>query len=204
MKPLVKICGLTRPEDARLAVRLGATHVGCVMAPTSPRRASLDQARSVFQAAGGGVRRVLVFRKQEVPAILEMARGAETMDVQLHEMSEKEALLLEDEGMTVYRVKQVDSDSETLPVLFPEPTAVRPFLLDVGGGGSGRSFPWEILGDEAPRGVFIAGGIRPDNVAALLSHHPYGIDLSSGIESSPGVKDPERMTAFFEAVRSAS
>jgi phosphoribosylanthranilate isomerase len=77
-------------------------------------------------------------------------------------------------------------------------------LLDVGDGGSGRSFRWEILGDEAPRGVFIAGGIRPDNVAALLSHHPYGIDLSSGIESSPGVKDPKSMTAFFEAVRSAS
>jgi phosphoribosylanthranilate isomerase len=204
MKPLVKICGLTRPEDARLAVQLGATHVGCVMAPTSPRRASLEQARSVFEAAGDGVRRVLVFRKEDVSVILETARAVETTNVQLHEMSEHDALLLEGEGLRVCRAHRVDPECETLPVLLPEPTPERPALLDVGGGGSGRSFRWEILGDEAPRGVFIAGGIRPDNVAALLSHHPYGIDLSSGIESSPGVKDPGRMTAFFEAVRSAT
>jgi phosphoribosylanthranilate isomerase len=204
MRPLVKICGLTRPEDARLAVRLGATHVGCVMAPTSLRCASLEQARSVFQAAGDGVRRVLVYRRQAVREIVEMARDVGTTDVQLHEMSEENALWLEREGLRVCRTHRVDPKSERLPVLVPEPTPDRPALLDVGDGGSGRSFRWEILGDEAPRGVFIAGGIRPDNVAALLSHHPYGIDLSSGIESSPGVKDPKSMTAFFEAVRSAS
>ena len=204
MKPLVKICGLTRPEDSRLAVRLGATHVGCVMAPETPRCVSVEQARTVFQAAGERVRRVLVFRRQEASAILEMARGVRTTDVQLHEMPEEDALLLEKEGMTVYRVQRVDSDIKTLPVLTPEPTPKRPVLLDVGGGGSSTTFRWEVLGDEAPRGVFIAGGIRPDNVAALLLHHPYGVDLSSGVESSPGVKDPARMTAFFEAVESTS
>ena len=204
MRPLVKICGLTRPEDARLAVRLGATHVGCVMAPESPRYASVEQARSVFQAVGEGVRRVLVFRRQDTAMILEMARGVRTTDVQLHEMPEEDALLLEREGMTVYRVQRVDSEIKTLPVLTPEPTPERPVLLDVGSGGSGTTFRWEILGDEAPQGIFVAGGIGPDNVAALLSHHPYGVDLSSGVESSPGVKDPARMTAFFEAVASAS
>ena len=204
MKPLVKICGLTRPEDARLAVRLGATHVGCVMAPETPRCVSMEQARNVFRAAGDGVRHVLVFRRQDASMILEMARGVRTTDVQLHEMQEEDALLLEKEGMTVYRVKRVDSEIETLPVLTPEPTPERPVLLDVGGGGSGATFRWKILGDEAPHGVFIAGGIRPDNVAALLSHHPYGVDLSSGVESSPGVKDGARLTAFFEAVASAS
>ena len=204
MRPLVKICGLTRPDDARLAVRLGATHVGCVMAPETPRCVSMEQARSVFQAAGDRVRRVLVFRQQDASMILEMARGVRTTDVQLHEMPEEDALLLEREGLTVYRVQRVDSEIETLPVLTPEPTPERPLLLDVGGGGSGTTFGWEILGDQAPQGVFIAGGIRPDNVAALLSHHPYGVDLSSGVESSPGVKDEARMTAFFEAVASAS
>ena len=204
MKPLVKICGLTRSEDARLAVHLGATHVGCVMAPTSPRCASLEQAESVFRAAGDGVRHVLVFRRQEVSDILEMARAAGTKNVQLHDMSEEEALSLEEKGMTVCRAHRIDPESDALPALVPEPTPERPILLDVGGGGSGRSFRWEILGQEAPRGVFVAGGIRPDNVATLLSHRPYGIDLSSGIESSPGIKDPERMTAFFEVVRSAS
>ena len=174
------------------------------MAPETPRCVSVEQARSVFQAAGDGVRRVLVFRRQDASMILEMARAARTTDVQLHEMPEEDALLLEREGLTVYRVQRVDSEIETLPVLTPEPTPERPVLLDVGGGGSGTTFGWEILGDQAPQGVFIAGGIRPDNVAALLSHHPYGVDLSSGVESSPGVKDEARMTAFFEAVASAS
>ena len=204
MKPLVKICGLTRPEDARLAVRLGATHLGCVMVPESPRCASVEQAHRVFQAAGYGVRRVLVFRRQDVSTVLAMAREVRTTDVQLHDTPEEDALLLEKEGLTVYRARRVDTRAERLPVLTPEPTPERPVLLDVGVGGSGRNFRWEILGGRAPRGVFIAGGIRPDNVADLLSHHPYGVDLSSGVESSPGVKDEARMTAFFAAVESAS
>jgi len=147
---------------------------------------------------------VLVFRGQDVSEILEVACAVATKNVQLHEMSEEDALWLEEKGLTVCRARHLDPETEFLPALVPEPTPERPVLLDVGSGGSGRSFRWEILGPESPRGVFIAGGIRPDNVAALLSHRPYGVDLSSGIESSPGVKDPERMTAFFEAVRSAS
>lgn len=204
MKPLVKICGLTRSEDARLAVDLGATHLGCVMAPESPRYASVEQVRDVFAAAGDSVNCVLVFRSQPVAAILEMARELGTDNVQLHEMTEEDAQELEGQGLTVYRVKRLDAETEELPVLTPPPTPERPVLLDVGSGGSGRSFPWKILGDEAPRGVFIAGGIRPENVAALLPRHPYGLDLSSGIESSPGIKDPARMTALFEVVRGAS
>jgi phosphoribosylanthranilate isomerase len=174
------------------------------MAPETPRCVSVEQATSVFQEAGKEVRHVLVFRRQDASMILEMARRVGTTDVQLHEMPEEDALLLEKEGMTVYRVQRVDSEFKTLPVLTPEPTPERPVLLDVGGGGSGTTFRWEVLGDEAPHGVFIAGGIRPDNVTALLSHHPYGVDLSSGVESSPGVKDRARLTAFFEAVESGS
>ncbi len=200
MKPFVKICGLTRPEDARLAVRLGATHVGCVMVPTSPRCASAEQAKSVFRAAGDGVRRVLVFKRQTPSAILEVARHVGTTDVQLYETPEEDALLLERKGMTVYRVQRIDADTGKLPALTPEPTTERPILLDVGGGGSGRTFRWKILGAQAPHAVFIAGGIRADNIAALLTHRPYGIDLSSGVESRPGLKDPARMTAFFEAL----
>src|SRR3989304_1667948 len=161
MKALVKICGLTRPEDARLAVRLGATHVGCVMGADSPRCASVEQARSVFRAAGDGVRHVLVFRQEAPETILEMARGIGTTDVQLHDMREEDALLLEREGMTVYRVLRGHSEGGELPVLSPQPTPERPMLLDVGGGGSGRAFRWAILGDEAPLRGFIAGGFGP-------------------------------------------
>jgi phosphoribosylanthranilate isomerase len=142
----------------------------------------------------------LVFKRQTPPAVLEVARRVGTTDVQLHETPEEDALLLEGEGMTVYRVRRIDADTGKLPSLTPEPTAERPILLDVGGGGSGRAFRWELLGSRAPHAVFIAGGIRPDNIAALLARRPYGIDLSSGVESRPGLKDPARMTAFFEAL----
>lgn len=200
MKPLVKICGVTRPEDARLAVRLGATHIGCVMVPASPRCASADQADSVFQAVGESARRVLVFKRQTPSTILEVARRIGTTNVQLYETQEEDASLLENEGMTVYRVRRMDADARELPALAPAPTVERPMMLDVEGGGTGRAFRWEVLGAQAPHAVFIAGGIRADNVDALLAHRPYGLDLSSGVESRPGIKDHARMSAFFEAL----
>jgi phosphoribosylanthranilate isomerase len=75
-----------------------------------------------------------------------------------------------------------------------------PALLDVGGGGSGRSFDWDLLGTEAPPFTFVAGGIRPENVEALLEHRPYGIDLASGVESEPGVKDEEKLRELFDRI----
>lgn len=87
-----------------------------------------------------------------------------------------------------------------MPSLEPRPTRARPALLDVGGGGTGRGFDWTLLGARAPDATFVAGGIRPDNVRVLLKYRPYGIDLSSGVESSPGVKDPHKLRALFEEV----
>jgi phosphoribosylanthranilate isomerase len=187
-----------------LAVRLGATHVGCVLVPESPRGASLEQAKRVFDAAGDNVRHVLVFRGESPSTILEMARCVGTTDFQIPSPPEEDALLLEREDMTVYRVQRVDPGARQLPVLTPPPSPERPVLLDVGGGGSGQAFRWEILGAEAPSAVFIAGGIRPENIGELLSHRPYGVDLSSGVEARPGIKDPNRLAAFFEELERSS
>ena len=75
-------------------------------------------------------------------------------------------------------------------------------MFDVGGGGSGRAFDWRILGERAPERAFIAGGLRPENIGRLLPFRPWGVDVSSGIESAPGVKDPERLRRFFDLLRS--
>jgi phosphoribosylanthranilate isomerase len=198
MKPRIKICGLTRTEDARLAVELGATHVGCIMVPSSPRSVTTARARSVFEAAGGDVNHVLVFKNEKTAVVAERAREVGTSHVQLYGYSEEECLQLEKENLTVYRTHDLVPDADSIPTILPVPTEDRPALLDVGGGGSGRSFSWEILGDRAPHATFIAGGVRPENVRSLMMHHPYGVDLSSGVEAQPGIKDPDRLRLFFE------
>ncbi len=198
MRPLVKICGLTRQEDAELAAALGATHVGCISVPSSPRYVEVEQARRVFEAAGDRCHHVLIFKEESPEVILSRARRSGTSHVQVFGLAEEEARELEAADLTVYRVHELATDDRQLPTLFPEPRDDRPAMLDVRGGGTGRPFSWAILAPRAPHGTFIAGGVRPDNVSALMRFHPYGIDLSSGVESSPGIKDPEKLRLFFE------
>lgn len=202
MRPLVKICGLRRVEDARLAVELGASHLGVVRAPSSPRRASLDEARAVT-AASGRAETVLVFKGVPVEEILDDARRAEVGSVQLFDFDEADAHWIESEGLRVYRVFRMEAGSKELPRLEPEPSEARPAMLDVGGGGSGRRFDWSLLGSRAPEATFVAGGVAPDNVAELLRRRPYGIDLSSGVESAPGVKDEAKLRALFARIQEA-
>jgi indole-3-glycerol phosphate synthase/phosphoribosylanthranilate isomerase len=198
VRPFIKICGLTRPEDAELAAKLGATHVGCVVVPSSPRYVDVEQARRVFEAAGDGCRHVLVFKEESPEYIMSGARRAGTSHVQVFGLEEEDARELDAADLTVYRVHELSDDARELPILFPEPRDDRPAMLDVRGGGTGRAFSWTLLAPRAPHGIFIAGGVRPDNVSALMTFLPYGIDLSSGVESSPGIKDPEKLRLFFE------
>lgn len=199
--PFVKICGLMRAEDAALAVALGASHVGVVRAPSSPRCTSVDQARAIFDRIGESAERVLVFKGVPVESIAEDAASTGASVVQLYDHDDEAVASLERSGLTVLRVFRMDESATRLPER-PEPSARRPNLLDVGGGGSGRSFDWSLLGTLAPDHTFIAGGIRPDNIASLLSHAPYGIDLASGVETSPGIKDASKMRRLFEEIRS--
>jgi phosphoribosylanthranilate isomerase len=100
----------------------------------------------------------------------------------------------------VLRVYPMSERSSALPRFSTRPTQDEPALLDVGGGGSGRTFDWDLLGGSAPGFTFIAGGIRPENVEELLRHQPYGIDLASGVETAPGVKDEKRLRTLFHRV----
>jgi phosphoribosylanthranilate isomerase len=200
VRPLVKICGLKRVEDAELAVSLGADLIGCVRTPGSPRRVSLDEARALFEAAGSSAARVLVFRDRALEEVLSDARAAGADWVQLYGASDSDVRRAEQAGLGVLRVYGMSERARALPAFAAEPSAERPALLDVGGGGSGRSFDWALLGAEAPAFTFVAGGIRPDNVEALFEHHPYGIDLSSGVEREPGVKDGGKLRALFEKI----
>jgi len=200
MKPFIKICGLMRPEDARLAVTLGATHIGVVRSPDSPRSTSPERARRVFAAGEAKARTVLVCRGVPIEQVVLDAKAARAETVQLYDASEEDVERIADEGFQVFRVYRMDENETSLPELLPAPSERRPALLDVGGGGTGRRFDWSLLGSTSPDATFIAGGIRPDNVRELLDRRPYGIDLASGVENAPGVKDPAKLEALFAEV----
>lgn len=201
MRLFVKICGVTRPADARLAVSLGASHIGVVRSPTSPRSATRDQATAVFEAVRGKAETVLVCRDVAIDQVLDDAKTSGAKAVQLYRSTKNSVRLAEAAGLRVYRALSIDEGASSLPAIKPLPSETRPAVLDVGGGGTGRHFDWSLLGERAPDATFIAGGISPDNVHELLPFRPYGIDLSSSVESSPGVKDEAKLRALFKEVR---
>lgn len=203
VRPFVKICGLTRPEDAKLAVSLGATHIGAVCSPDSPRAVDASTARRILDAADGRAQRVFVFRGVDVNDVIARAKVAAADIVQIYDGTEDDLARIESEGFRVLRVYRMREGDSALPVFAPVSSETRLSLLDVGGGGTGKRFDWSLLSPKAPERTFIAGGIRPDNVVELLNKNPYGIDLASGVESAPGVKDPHKLDALFERLGSS-
>ena len=200
----IKICGLRRPEDARLAVRLGARWIGVVRAPDSPRSATLEEARQVIAAArevNPEVRPVLATGRRTRDEVASDAFALGVARVQPHGLSEAGVRTLAQAGLIVHRVVAVSEAAGRLPDFEPPEEDGGPLVFDVGGGGSGRAFDWRILGERAPDRAFIAGGLRPENIGRLLPYRPWGVDVSSGIESSPGVKDPDRLRRFFDVLR---
>ena len=200
MRPLVKICGLRRAEDAEVALELGADLLGCVLASDSPRCATLAEVAGIAAAAAGRAEVVLVFRRPAHDQVVTACRDTGVGRIQVHGVPAAAVDALEATGLCAHRVYAVGEAARQLPVFDPAPTPDRPAVLDVGTGGSGRTFDWRLLGARAPAATFVAGGITADNVATLLAHRPHGIDLSSGIEREPGVKDPDEMRRVFRTL----
>jgi phosphoribosylanthranilate isomerase len=205
----VKFCGLTRTEDARLAVDLGAAYVGVVFAG-GPRVLTVEAACRVLDGIIG-VRRVGVFGSHGLREIARTARAAALDVIQLH--GEPTPALIrqarESTGLEIWAVCRLAAGA--VPEHVVELAAAADALLvepRVAGhlGGTGTPLSWERL--EVPATVarlVLAGGLRPENVArAIRAVRPSVVDVSSGVERSPGVKDPAAMRAFVAAVRSAA
>ncbi len=202
----VKICGLTRAEDVALAGALGAAAVGFNFAVESPRRVSLEAARRLSDAVTGGALRVGVFVGEDARAIREAVDAARLDLVQLHRPLRPEDL--DRMPVPVIAVARVGRGGTELPS--PELLArCRALLLDtfVEGrdGGTGEPFDWSaVAGLDFGLPVLVAGGLHPENVAAAVRRvRPWAVDVASGVESEPGLKDPEKMRRFFRAVRGA-
>ena len=192
----IKICGLTRRTDVEASVKRGATHIGFVLAKESPRSVDPSRIPELVEGADRAVSPVLVWRDLEPQAALDVVEQTGVMTVQVHRFQESDVRFLEQKGVTVHRAYDATELTE-LPAGAPD----APITLDVGNGGSGRRFDWNRLGTEAPRYAFIAGGITPINLPRLLVHKPYGIDVSSGIESEPGIKDPNKLDQLFDVLQ---
>jgi phosphoribosylanthranilate isomerase len=207
----VKFCGLTRPEDAREAMRLGAAYIGSIFAG-GPRNVTPERAREIFTAALGGPTAVGVYGSDDVGKIAADALTSGVEVIQLHGDPRAADILAMRKrfGGQVWAV--VRADGSLLPdgteELFHVADAV---LLDarVKGrlGGTGVTLEWGMLADSvaALRGrtpVVLAGGLHAGNVAeAVRLLSPDVVDVSSGVESSPGIKDHSKMKAFFDAAQ---
>jgi phosphoribosylanthranilate isomerase len=201
----VKICGLTRAADVDAACRLGAAWVGFNFAASSPRRVTPERARPLAAAVSGDVRRVGVFL-DEGYAEIEDAIGAASLDVvQLHRTLRAEDLAWI--PRPVLAVAHAGREEEIPPGTLLDRCAGILFDTDVAGlaGGTGVPFDWYLVGGRTwPVPLFVSGGLTSENVAdSILRTRPSAVDVASGVESSPGVKDPDRMRRFFDAVRRA-
>lgn len=205
----VKICGLTRPEDAALAASLGAWRLGVIFAG-GPRLVTPDRAAAIV-AASGGVPVIGVFGTQDAETILDIARTAGLHGAQLHGAGTAErASALRASGLEVWGVALLD-DLATVPermdaaAIGTDLVLVEPRLAG-GSGGRGVALPWELMRSaRKARGsarLALAGGLSSDNVvAAIAAGTPDVVDVSSGVEKEPGIKDPHRLAAFLEIVR---
>jgi phosphoribosylanthranilate isomerase len=207
----VKICGLTRAVDAEYADAAGASYLGVIFAG-GPRQRLPQQARDTL--AGRRARKVGVFADQAPGEIADIAREVGLDVIQLHAESQAERVhaVRAATGLEVWAVLRT-SDG-TLPddaeVLADEADALVVDALVPGKlGGSGVAIPWLLLGeslDAMERGhrIVLAGGLTPDNVAYAIDYvSPMVVDVSSGVESAPGIKDHERIRAFIAAARAA-
>ena len=196
----VKVCGVTRPEDARAAEAAGADAVGVIFAPSSRRYVTHEDAARVTAALGPFVRRIGVFAGATEAEILEAVDAAGLDAVQLHgDVSDATCARLQAHVNVIRAVRFAPHET-------PDAWADRPVdavLLDGPSPGSGVAFDWMAAAAwrGAPR-LILAGGLHPGNVAeAVAAMAPYAVDVASGVEAAPGEKDPAKLAAFVAAVR---
>lgn len=198
---IVKVCGITNLDDARVAVEAGADWLGFVLAGESPRRIEPERAAEISAAFPGIVTVAVIVGLEPEPA-RRLAERAGTRRVQLHRVNLE--LWLADFPLPVAFAVSVTREGRLATTLTPEQHLL---LLDTAHatleGGTGEPFPWEVaMRLAATRPVMIAGGLDGGNVAdAIAQVRPFGVDASSRLERAPGFKDADKVRRFVRAVR---
>ncbi|MBW2247426.1 MAG: phosphoribosylanthranilate isomerase [Deltaproteobacteria bacterium] len=202
--PQVKICGLTRVEQALQCTDLGADAIGCVFYPKSPRHLTDDRAGEICSAVRNRVKTVGVFVNESFSSIMKRVECCQLSAVQLHGQESPELVLrLCNENLQVIKALFIDGnpslkDAENYPA--------SAFLVECGQGklpgGNALQWNWDqarSFGEKHP--LIIAGGLSPENIShAIKVSFPHAVDVSSGVESSPGYKDIDKVSLFLDAV----
>jgi phosphoribosylanthranilate isomerase len=202
--PQVKICGLTRVEQAFQCADLGADAIGCVFYPKSPRHLTDDQAKKICLALPERVKKVGVFVNESFSSIMNHVERCHLSTVQLHGQESPELVRrLCKQNLQVIKALFIDGnpslkDAENYPA--------SAFLVECGQGklpgGNALQWNWDqakSFGEKHP--LIIAGGLSPENVShAIKVSSPHAVDVSSGVESSPGNKDIDKVSLFLDAV----
>ncbi len=198
----VKICGVTRPEDGVTAAQLGADAIGLVFHPPSPRYVTADLAYRIVAALPPFVATVGLFMNAEPEAVRAVLSEVPLSLLQFH--GDEDPGYCAAFGLPYLKAVPMgaDADVQDYERRF---AAAAGLLLDSHGGhkmgGTGQSFDWTRIPAERRKPLVLAGGLHPGNVAAALRQvHPYAVDVSSGVETAKGIKDPELMRAFLRGV----
>ena len=198
----VKICGITSEADALLAVGMGASAVGFIFAP-SPRQMAPTAVADIVKRLPFETMTVGVFRDEAPQRVVDIANQIGLGAVQLHGMESVEDTRWI-RSRTRLTIKAFPAGHRNIE-RFPEYGA-QVMLIDGANPGSGELFDWRLAeGVVDPTRLIVSGGLRPENVGAAIAHlHPWGVDVSTGVESAPGVKDPGKLRQFISAAHASA
>ena len=199
----VKVCGITRLTDALHAVQQGATAVGFVFWPHSPRAVTPERAAEIVAELPSSITTVGVFVNEPIDGICAVMRTTGIGAVQLH--GDEPPAYADALGWPLIRAVSVDEVDEACSAWSEETALLLDSIDPVRRGGTGAAIDWTVAADIARRRrIVLAGGLTPENVSrAIFAVRPFGVDVSSGVESSPGVKDFDKVTRFIVNARNA-
>lgn len=206
MRTRIKICGITRAQDARAASESGADAIGLVFYPPSPRNVNPVQARAIIAELPPFVTAVGLFvdpSRDQVEAVL---RACSISLLQFH--GDEAPDFCGSFGLPYIKAARVRADADLVQYLSPY-RAAQGWLLDAYHdrlyGGTGASFDWNLIPQGLARPVILSGGLTPENVgAAVRQVRPWAVDVSSGVEATKGIKDAAKIAAFIAGVKNES
>lgn len=205
MRVRIKICGITRQKDALLAVNLGADAIGFIFYQDSPRFINVEQAKKISYCLPPYVDKVGVFVNATVEQVTAITEQLRLDYLQFH--GDELPQFCNSFAIPYIKVIRMKSDIDLVAKIneFPDASG---FLLDTydpkAYGGTGKSFPWQLVPAEINRPIIVSGGISPDNVQRVIKTlNPYAVDVSSSVEYSPGVKDAGKLQLLFNAVNTS-